>query len=324
MRNARAVALALVIAALNANAQSTADLASHSAGPWGVKLTDRDPAVRAADDLYLSQNGGWLKRTTLGPTQPAAAYWRDLRVLSTKRLAALVDEAAAKTSPTSVERKAGAFYRSFMDETGVEAKGIEPLKAQLDAIRAVKSKARLAKLMGRIEGPGNVRNPTVRIPVGRALFSLTIAQDPKTPSRSTLFVGQAGLELPGPEFYSDPKLADFKTAFHDYIVRMLTLIGWPDAEKRAEEIVAFESRVAAVSWSHEQLGDVVKTYNPMTRRRTVAARSRIRLAFILQRRRASEHRARGRRCQKRISSDRERFRRDAARSAQGAPGVRTR
>jgi putative endopeptidase len=264
VRNTQAVVLALVVAALNANAQPAADLASHSAGPWGVKLTDRDPAVRAADDLYRSQNGAWLKRTTLGPTQPAAAYWRDLRVLSTNRLAALVDEAAAKPSPTSVERKAGAFYRSFMDETGVEARGIDPLKTQLDAIRAVKSKARLAELMGQIEGPGNARNPTVRIAVGRALFSLTVAQDPKTPSRSMLFIGQAGLELPGPEFYSDPKLADFKTAFHDYIVRILTLIGWPDAEKRAEEIVALESRVAAVSWSHEQLADVVKTYNPMT------------------------------------------------------------
>jgi putative endopeptidase len=258
------LALAVLIAALNANAQSTADLASHSAGPWGVKLTDRDPSVRAADDLYHSQNGAWLKQTTLGPAQPAAAYWRDLRVLSTKRLAALVDEAAAKPSPTSVERKAGAFYRSFMDEGRVEAKGIAPLKAQLDAIRGVTSKTKLAELMGRMEGPGNVRNPTVRIPVGRALFSLTIAQDPKAPSHSMLFVGQAGLEMPGPEFYSDPKLLDFKTAFHDYIVRMLTLIGWPDAEKRAEEIVAFESRVAAVSWSHEQMGDVVKTYNPMT------------------------------------------------------------
>jgi hypothetical protein len=43
MRNA--LALAAVIAALSANAQSTADLASHSAGPWGVKLTDRDPSV---------------------------------------------------------------------------------------------------------------------------------------------------------------------------------------------------------------------------------------------------------------------------------------
>jgi predicted metalloendopeptidase len=62
----RSVTLALV-------AFMFADLASHSAGPWGIKLADRDPSVRAADDLYLSQNGAWLKRTTLGPTQPATS-----------------------------------------------------------------------------------------------------------------------------------------------------------------------------------------------------------------------------------------------------------
>ena len=270
MRNAipGLVVLLIAIAVLNADGQqtsATSDLASYSAGPWGIKLADRDPSVRAADDLYRSQNGAWLARTRLGPTQPAAAYWRDLRILSTLRLAALVDEAAARrSSPTSAEGKAGAFYRSFMDERGVEARGIDPLKSQLDTIRAAKSKARLAELMGRMEGPGTLRNLTVRIPAGHALFSLNIAQDPRAPSHFTLFVGQAGLQLPGPEFYSDPKLADFKTSFQDYIVRMLTLIGWPHATERAEEIVAFESRVAAVSWSHEQTGDVVKTYNPMT------------------------------------------------------------
>jgi putative endopeptidase len=261
----RLLLFTIFITALNADAQGTSDLASHSAVPWGIKLADRDPSVRAADDLYRSQNGAWLARTTLGPTQPAAAYWRDLRVLSTLRLAALVDEAAAKTSSlASVEGKAGAFYRSFMDEKGVETKGLDPLKPQLDAIRAVSSKAQLAELMGKLDGPGNVRNPTVRIPVGRAPFSLNIARDPQAPSHFMLFVGQAGLQLPGPEFYSDSKLADFKAAFQDYIVRMLTLVGWPRAKERAEQIVAFESRVAAVSWSHEQMGDVVKTYNPMT------------------------------------------------------------
>ncbi|MGZ7031662.1 MAG: M13 family metallopeptidase [Thermoanaerobaculia bacterium] len=241
------------------------DLGSHSAGSWGIDLTDRDPSVRAEDDLYRSQNGGWLARTQLGPSQPNAAYWRDLRVLSTVRLADLVEEAAAKTSaPATIEGKAGAFYRAFMDEKTVEAKGLTPLKPELDAIRAVRTKAEMAGLMGRVEGPGSVRAPTVRFRVVHALFSLNIAQDPNDPAHYAVFVGQAGLQLPGPEYYSDPKLADLKSSYQDYIVRMLTLIGWPDAQARAADIVAFESRVAAASWSHEQMGDVVKTYNPMT------------------------------------------------------------
>jgi putative endopeptidase len=264
-----AVALATITIAPPALGASAADmppdLASHSAGSWGVDLTDREPSIRGADDLYLSQNGSWVARTVVGGVQPNAAYWRDLRLLSTRRLAALVQEAAAKNSaPASVKGKAGAFYRSFMDEAGIEAKGLGPLGPELDAIRAVRSKAQLAELMGRVEGPRAVRSPTVRFRVVHALFSLNLAQDPKDPSRYAVFVGQAGLELPGPEYYSDPKLADLRSSYEEYVARMLTLIGWPGARARATDIVAFESRVAGASWSHEQLGDVVKTYNPMT------------------------------------------------------------
>ncbi len=264
------VVIALVIATSNVSAQGTGastspDLASHSAGAWGVDLSDRDPSVRAADDLYRSQNGAWLARTELTPAQPNAAYWRDLRILSVRRLAALMAEVdAKKSSPASVEGKAGAFYRSFMDEKGIEARGIEPLTPELDAIKAVRSKSQMAELMGRVEGPGTVRTPTLSIPLGRALFSLNVAQDPNDPAHYALFIGQAGLQMPGPEFYTDPKLADFKSAYQEYVGRILALIGWPDPQARAASIVEFESRGAEASWSHEQMGDVVKTYNPMT------------------------------------------------------------
>ncbi len=222
---------------------------------WGVDLSDRDPSVRAADDLYRSQNGAWLARTELSAAHPNAAYWRDLRVLSTERLASLVAEA---------DGRVGAFYRSFMDERTIEAKGLDPLKPELDAIRAAPTKEQLAEVMGGVEGPGAVRSPTVRFRVVHALFSLTIAQDPNDPAHDALFIGQAGLQLPGPEYYSDPKLADLKVAYQQYIAQMLKTIGWPEPEARAADIVAFEMRVAAASWSREQMTDVVKTYNPMT------------------------------------------------------------
>ncbi len=222
---------------------------------WGVDLSDRDPSVRPADDLYRSQNGAWLARTELSAAHPNAAYWRDLRVLSTERLASLVAEA---------DGKVGAFYRSFMDERAIEAKGLDPLEPELDAIRAAHTKKQLAEVMGRVEGPGAVRSPTVRFRVVHASFSLTIAQDPNDPAHDALFIGQAGLQLPGPEFYSDPKLADLKLAYQQYIAQILSTIGWPEPEARAADIVELETRVAAASWSHEQMTDVVKTYNPMT------------------------------------------------------------
>jgi putative endopeptidase len=120
-------------------------------------------------------------------------------------------------------------------------------------------------VIGRAGRPGTVRAPSVYgPPVGRGLFLLNIDQDQSDPSRYAVYVGQGGLILPGPEYYLESQFADVRTACTAYVTRLLTLIAWPNAEERARQIIAFETRVAAVSWSHEQMRDVVRTYNPMT------------------------------------------------------------
>ncbi len=108
------------------------DFSSNSVGTWGVDLSDRDPSVKPGDDFFMSQNGGWFTRTELTPQLPQAAYWRDLRRLSPQRLNEILAAAAAKKSvaPESLEAKAGAFYRAFMDEQTIEAKGLTPMKPE--------------------------------------------------------------------------------------------------------------------------------------------------------------------------------------------------
>ncbi len=244
------------------------DLESHSVGAWGIDLSDRDPAVKPGDDFFMSQNGAWYARTELKPLVPFAAYWADLRRLSPRRLIALLETAAANTSasPESVEGKAGAFYRAFMDEKTVEAKGATPLQPELDAIRAAKTRAQMAAVMGSEAGPSTQqsRKRLGLLPPDRAAFLVNIDQDQQDPTRYAVYVGQGGLGMPGPEYYADPHLADIKLAYEAYAAKMLDLIGWPNPEARAKEIVALETRIAAVSWSHEQMHDVVNTYNRMT------------------------------------------------------------
>ena len=246
---------------------STDDLASHSVGAWGVDLTDRDPSVKPGDDFFMSQNGAWFARTELNSALPMAAYWRDLRRLSPRRLVAILEEVAANKNapPESAENKVGALYRAFMDEKTIEAKGRTPIEPELNAIRAAKTKALMAALTGRIVGPGTVRAPSVFGPsLGRGVFTVDIAQDQMDPKRYAVYVGQGGLLLPGPEYYLDPQLADIKIAYQAYMAKMLTLIGWPNAEASAKDIVAFETRVADVDWSHERMRAAAKTYNLIT------------------------------------------------------------
>ena len=45
---------------------------------------------------------------------------------------------------------------------------------------------------------------------------------------------------------------------------MLDMVGWPDAQKRGDEIVALETRIADASWSRAESREQDKTYNPLT------------------------------------------------------------
>ena len=122
----------------------------------------------------------------------------------------------------------------------------------------------MARQLGSSEGFGTVRSLSVRATPGRSPFLLHVAQDQQDPARYALYIGQGGLLLPGPEYYVDPKFADLKASYQLYLERMLSLLGWPRPQQQARAIVALESRIAKVSWSHEKLLDVARTYNRVT------------------------------------------------------------
>ncbi len=246
---------------------SSSDLVSRSVGGWGLDLADRDASIKPGDDFYMSQNGAWFARTKLTGEVPAASYWADLRQLAPRRLGAILEDVAANpnVAPQSAEGKAAAFYRAFMDEKTVEAKGLTPLDPELHAIRMAKTPTQMAAVMGNAAGPGTQHGQKkLGWIANRALFQVGIGQDQQDPTQYAVYVGQGGLGLPGPEYYRDERLADVKQAYEAYAARMLSLVGWPNAEVRAREVVALETTIAKVSWSHEQMKDVVHTYHRMT------------------------------------------------------------
>ena len=233
------------------------DLAAHSYGAWGFDLAGRDTAVRPGDDFFAYANGGYLQRTEI----PADLTWYGtvniLRDLSEARVHAMLEDAAthAPTAPAAgdVQGKIGAFYKAFMDEAGVEARGAQPLAHDLQAIRAVADQRQLAGLMG--TAPKGFQG---------SLFSVGIGSDDKDPDRYAVFVSQDGLGLPDRDYYLQPSFAAKKTAYEAYVAKMLTLAGWPDPAANAKAIVAFETQVAEVSWTKAEERDAVKVYNPMS------------------------------------------------------------
>ena len=131
---------------------------------------------------------------------------------------------------------------------------VAPITDDLARIRDAKTKTDIAALMGRSRGGR----------FGASLFSVWVDEDQKDPTRHALYGAQSGLGLPDRDYYLKDAFKDKKEKYHGYVARMLDMIGWPDAPKRADEIVALETRIADASWTRAESRDIDKTYNPRT------------------------------------------------------------
>ncbi|MFD5278094.1 M13 family metallopeptidase [Pseudarthrobacter sp. NPDC058362] len=220
----------------------------------GIDLSTFDHTVRPQDDLYRHVNGAWLKATQIPEDRPLEGTFTALRDGSELAVRAIIEEAAGKgAAATGIERKIGDLYNSFMDEAGVEAKGMEPIRRRLSDVFATSSVADLVSLTGRL----------FRADVG-GLFYIYPAPDAGNPDRILLYIGQGGLGLPDESYYREEKFAPLVSAYTGHVERMFALAELPDAAAAATRVVELETRLAAHHWDNVTLRDPQKTYNLKT------------------------------------------------------------
>lgn len=246
--------LALALAAFSLNSWSPAaeidTIAAPRFGTWGFDLSGRDVSVKPGDDFFAYANGEYLKRTTIPDDRTRYGNFDALGILSEARVHGILKEAAAH--PDESTARIGAFFAAFMDEARVEQAGAKPLAPELEQIRAAATRADLAVIMGQ---PGGM---------SRGLFGAGIRPDAKDPTRYAVQMGSGGLGLPDKDYYLKPSFAGMKTKYEAYVKTLLTLIDWPDADKNAAAIVAFETKLAEASWDRTELRNRDKTYHAMT------------------------------------------------------------
>jgi putative endopeptidase len=223
--------------------------------PFGLDLGAANPGVQPGDDFFEYCDGAWLARTDIPPDKPYMTEAQALRDRTEAQLRELIESAAAHAghAPTDPAGKVGVYYRAFMDEERIEALGGKPIAAELAAIRASRTHADVASLMG--HSVDDFTGSVVQVGVD---FDL------KDPGHYAVYLTQAGLTMPDRNYYLKPQFAREKAALGVYAETLLGLIGWPDARSRAAEIVAFETRIAEVSWTKEEQRDLAKLYNPFT------------------------------------------------------------
>jgi putative endopeptidase len=96
---------------------------------------DMDTSVKPGDDFYRYTNGGWLRTATIPAGQSSYDTRATLVEKAGQRVRDLIqDAAAARPLRGSIAQKVGDYYVSFMDEDGIEAKGLTPLADEMARI----------------------------------------------------------------------------------------------------------------------------------------------------------------------------------------------
>lgn len=221
-------------------------------GSWGAATADMDPTVKPGDGFFAYAEGTWLKNYPIPADKTGAGYNYELPDEIEQQVKQMVEGVTAM--PTSaIASKIGNAYAAWMDERGIEARGLAPVRPYLARIDAVANRDQLVRLM--VE-------PGYAAPIG-----IGIATDQDDPTRYTASAGQARLGLPTRDYYllSGDKYDSIRAAYRKYIVELGTLAGLADPAGRADRIIALETRLSKDQWTPERRRDPVATHNPMNR-----------------------------------------------------------
>ncbi|HEV2569591.1 M13 family metallopeptidase [Sphingomonas sp.] len=244
-------------AALTLAVSAYAQTAKPALGSFGFDAAGMDRTVSAGDDFYKFANGNWDRTTEIPADRSSWGGFGVLRDLSDQRTRDIIQAAAASNgAPGSTSQKVGTYYAAFMDEAAIEAKGIAPIKPQLDAIAALSSPSELARWMGDANRAG------ITVPVG-----IFVEQDLKDNRVYSVYAGQSGLGLPDRDYYlddSNPKFVEARAKYKAHIASMLKLAGIADAEAKAQRIFDLETKIAKTHWTAAQSRQIDKLYNPVS------------------------------------------------------------
>lgn len=225
-------------------------LFSQTSSLHGIDVTDLDRKADPCSDFYQFANGTWRANN---PIPASMTRWSkrwasgeatkdQLREIEEQ---AVKDKAAATGSP---EQLIGAYYGACMDETKVNARGIQPLKPWFEQIDNAKDMAQLQLVMA------NLHDISVIAP-----FGLGGSQDPHKPTMVLADIGASGYSLPDRDYYLKPD-ARFKEArdkYQEHVAKMFALIGWDQksATGAAQTVMTMETKFAEASLDNVSLRD---------------------------------------------------------------------
>jgi putative endopeptidase len=217
---------------------------------------DLDTTKDACTDFGGYVNGKWLASNAIPADRTSWGAFEMLDERSNAVQRQIAEQASASKNATGVSKIVGDFYATGMDEAKINAAGLTPLQPRLDAIAALDSKDKIADYIRSSAAKGE-----------NTLFYFGPMPDFKNSTTNIAVAMQGGLGLPDKAYYFDADKKPVLAAYEQHVAKTLELSGVPaaDAAKQAKDVVAFETRLAKVSKSSEEMSrDAELAYHPVS------------------------------------------------------------
>ncbi len=230
----------------------------------GFSVDNIDKSTEPCTDFYQYACGNWLKNSEIPADQ---SEWISFNEIYERNLITLrgILEKAAVVSParTPIEQKIGDYYSACVDEKAADAKGLDPLKPELEQIAAVKDKAALMDVVARVQ-----------LIAPSPLFNFYSASDLHNADMVIAYIDQGGFTLPDRDYYvkDDAARVEMRKHFVDYATQMFTLAGQTpkQAAESAQTVMRIETALAKASMDRTLRRDPKNRDHKMGRDEAVA------------------------------------------------------
>lgn len=225
----------------------------------GIRMENMNKEVAPGADFYEYACGGWKKNNPLSPEYARFGSFNTVAEENNKRVREIIEGLSSQPQQKgSLGQKIGDLYALRMDSVRQNKEGVKPVLSDLSRIKAVKNKKQLEALINAFNSEG--------VSFGE-LWGTYVGADMMSSKENILEIVQGGYSIERDYYVKDDEANKaILDAYKKHVVKMLILAGEKpsNAEKKMQNILSLESRMAKAGKSNVELRDPASNYHKMT------------------------------------------------------------